>query len=69
MTLKRALRRQVIKESAFLKTERLIQGWKLVHGDVFRPPFNNRLFAAVIGSGIQVLVSLLTNVPNPNILA
>lgn len=23
-------------------------GWKLVHGDVFRPPPNPRLFAAVI---------------------
>lgn len=29
-------------------------GWKLVHGDVFRPPVNSRLFAAVIGSGIQI---------------
>ena len=33
-------------------------GWKLVHGDVFRPPFNNRLFAAVIGSGIQIFTML-----------
>merc|ERR1712079_998845 len=33
-------------------------GWKLVHGDVFRPPFNNRLFAAVIGSGIQIFAML-----------
>lgn len=29
-------------------------GWKLVHGDVFRPPVNSRLFAAVLGSGIQI---------------
>jgi len=29
-------------------------GWKLVHGDVFRPPANNKLFAGVIGSGIQI---------------
>jgi transmembrane 9 superfamily protein 2/4 len=29
-------------------------GWKLVHGDVFRPPNNNRLFAAIIGSGVQI---------------
>ena len=29
-------------------------GWKLVHGDVFRPPNNSRIFAAVIGSGIQL---------------
>ena len=33
-------------------------GWKLVHGDVFRPPFNNKLFAAVIGSGIQIFTML-----------
>ena len=29
-------------------------GWKLVHGDVFRPPNNNRLFASIIGSGVQI---------------
>lgn len=36
-------------------------GWKLVHGDVFRPPTNARLFAAVIGSGIQIFnMALIT---------
>lgn len=36
-------------------------GWKLVHGDVFRPPTNSRLFASVIGSGIQIFfMSLIT---------
>ena len=30
-------------------------GWKLVHGDVFRPPRHPKLFAAIIGSGIQIL--------------
>ena len=29
-------------------------GWKLVHGDVFRPPNNNRFFASIIGSGVQI---------------
>ena len=29
-------------------------GWKLVHGDVFRPPRNPRLFVSLIGSGIQI---------------
>ena len=29
-------------------------GWKLVHGDVFRTPNNNRLFASIIGSGVQI---------------
>jgi len=33
-------------------------GWKLVHGDVFRPPANNKLFAAVIGSGIQIFAMM-----------
>jgi len=30
-------------------------GWKLVHGDVFRPPQYTRLFVAILGSGVQVL--------------
>lgn len=31
-------------------------GWKLVHGDVFRPPRYPKIFAAVIGSGIQIFL-------------
>ena len=31
-------------------------GWKLVHGDVFRPPQYTRLFVAILGSGVQVSV-------------
>ena len=34
-------------------------GWKLVYGDVFRPPQHSTLFAAIIGSGIQILLMLL----------
>ena len=30
-------------------------GWKLVHGDVFRPPANPLLFASLVGSGMQLL--------------
>lgn len=37
-------------------------GWKLVHGDVFRPPINSRLFAAVIGSGIQIFFMALITI-------
>ena len=29
-------------------------GWKLVHGDVFRPPKNGMLLAVFVGSGCQV---------------
>lgn len=30
-------------------------GWKLVHGDVFRPPRRGMLLSVFVGSGIQVL--------------
>ncbi|CAM2699090.1 unnamed protein product [Rotaria socialis] len=35
-------------------------GWKLVHGDVFRPPHRKNILAALLGSGIQIfLMSLI----------
>jgi len=37
-------------------------GWKLVHGDVFRPPYNNKIFAAVIGSGIQIISMMVITI-------
>jgi hypothetical protein len=30
-------------------------GWKLVHGDVFRPPRFPMVFSILVGSGVQVL--------------
>ena len=57
MIIIRTLRRDIAKYNmADEDIEESIEetGWKLVHGDVFRPPINNRLFAAVIGSGIQI---------------
>lgn len=30
-------------------------GWKLIHGDVFRPPRNAMLLSVFLGSGVQVL--------------
>jgi transmembrane 9 superfamily protein 2/4 len=30
-------------------------GWKLVHGDVFRPPQRPMVFSVLIGSGVQIL--------------
>ena len=29
-------------------------GWKLVHGDVFRPPKNYTLLCSFLGSGVQI---------------
>lgn len=34
-------------------------GWKLVHGDVFRPPRKRMLLAVLLGSGVQVLFMAL----------
>lgn len=34
-------------------------GWKMIHGDVFRPPPHANLFSAMIGSGAQIFFTLL----------
>lgn len=34
-------------------------GWKLVHGDVFRPPQNSMLLSVLLGSGVQVFFMTL----------
>lgn len=63
MIMVRTLRRDIAKYNADEGYDETIEetGWKLVHGDVFRPPRNARLFAALIGSGIQIfLMSLIT---------
>nr|XP_023016752.1 transmembrane 9 superfamily member 4 [Leptinotarsa decemlineata] len=63
MIMVRTLRRDIAKYNADESYDEAIEetGWKLVHGDVFRPPKNSRLFAALIGSGIQIfLMSLIT---------
>ena len=31
-------------------------GWKLVHGDVFRPPKAKQILAALVGTGVQIFV-------------
>ena len=34
-------------------------GWKLVHGDVFRPPKYGMLLSVMVGSGVQLLIMML----------
>ncbi|KAL2929999.1 Transmembrane 9 superfamily member 7 [Bienertia sinuspersici] len=34
-------------------------GWKLVHGDVFRPPLNSSLLCVYVGTGVQVFAMTL----------
>merc|ERR1711990_1286554 len=56
MIIIRTLRRDIAKYNTDDDLEESIEetGWKLVHGDVFRPPQHSRFFAAIIGSGIQL---------------
>ncbi|CAH0725937.1 unnamed protein product, partial [Brenthis ino] len=63
MIMVRTLRRDIARYNSDESIEDMIEetGWKLVHGDVFRPPPKRMLFAAVIGNGIQVfLMALIT---------
>lgn len=63
MIIIRTLRRDIAKYNADDLTDEAIEqsGWKLVHGDIFRPPKYPRLFVAIIGSGVQIfLMSLIT---------
>jgi transmembrane 9 superfamily member 2/4 len=56
MILLRSLRRDIAKYNREDEPEEAIEesGWKLVHGDVFRPPKNTDLFVILIGTGIQL---------------
>ena len=45
---------EILKDDALEET-----GWKLVHGDVFRPPQHPMLLVACIGSGLQLLCMVL----------
>ena len=33
-------------------------GWKALHGDVFRPPGMHMLLSAVLGSGVQITLTI-----------
>ena len=37
-------------------------GWKLVHGDVFRPPQYPMFLAAFIGSGVQLFCMVVITI-------
>lgn len=58
MIMVRTLRRDIAKYNTDDSFEDTLEetGWKLVHGDVFRAPRHPRLFAAVMGTGIQIFL-------------
>ena len=64
MILVRALRKDIAQynDPTSLEEAKEESGWKLVHGDVFRPPANApMLFSVFVGTGIQLsLMSLAT---------
>lgn len=64
MIMIRTLRRDIARYNTDDNYEDTLEetGWKLVHGDVFRPPKHPRLFAAIVGSGIQIFFMALITI-------
>ncbi|KAI8585494.1 hypothetical protein BDZ88DRAFT_432524 [Geranomyces variabilis] len=62
MILLRALHKDIARYNALDAQEDAQEdfGWKLVHGDVFRPPRHRMLLAVLVGSGAQLF--LMTSV-------
>ncbi|RKO92027.1 hypothetical protein BDK51DRAFT_30227, partial [Blyttiomyces helicus] len=58
MILLRALHKDIARYNALEAQEDAQEdfGWKLVHGDVFRPPARSMLLAVFIGNGAQLLL-------------
>lgn len=57
MVLLRTLRKDIARYNQLDLTEEDVQedsGWKLIHGDVFRPPSNPMLLSVFLGSGVQL---------------
>lgn len=64
MIMVRTLRRDIARYNTDDNYEDTLEetGWKLIHGDVFRPPRHPRLFAALVGSGIQIFFMALITI-------
>jgi len=56
MIIVRTLHRDITKYNQLESGEDAQEetGWKLVHGDVFRPPANSSLLATFVGTGVQL---------------
>lgn len=65
MIMLRTLHRDIAKYNQLESAEEAQEetGWKLVHGDVFRPPPRASLLATYVGTGVQLLgMSVVTMV-------
>jgi len=54
MIMMRALRADFRKYNAIDAEDSEETGWKMIHGDIFRPPARPMLLSVLIGSGVQV---------------
>ncbi|EYU35328.1 hypothetical protein ABFS82_10G123500 [Erythranthe guttata] len=64
MIMLRTLYRDISKYNQ-LETQEEAQeetGWKLVHGDVFRPPMNSDLLCVYVGTGVQFFGMILVTI-------
>lgn len=69
MIMLRTLHRDIAKYNQLESAEEVQEetGWKLVHGDVFRPPPRASLLATYVGTGVQLLgMSVVTMVLPPS---
>lgn len=64
MIIVRTLRRDIANYNKFDDVEEAIEetGWKLVHGDIFRPPYSPLLLSALIGCGVQLFCMVLITI-------
>ncbi|EDV23217.1 uncharacterized protein TRIADDRAFT_27647 [Trichoplax adhaerens] len=63
MILIRTLRRDIANYNKDDVEETMEEtGWKLVHGDVFRPPPHPRLLASCVGAGVQIFYMFLVTI-------
>lgn len=64
MIIIRTLRRDIANYNKEDELEEALEetGWKLVHGDVFRPPRYPMILSALIGSGVQVFCMVLITI-------
>ncbi|GMI95118.1 endomembrane protein 1 [Hibiscus trionum] len=61
MIMLRTLYRDISRYNELETQEEALEetGWKLVHGDVFRPPSNSDLLCVYVGTGVQFLCMIL----------
>ncbi|XP_070555187.1 transmembrane 9 superfamily member 4-like [Ptychodera flava] len=64
MIIVRTLRRDIARYNKEEDAEDTMEetGWKLVHGDVFRPPQRKILLSSVIGAGVQIFCMALITI-------